>query len=92
MADGLLSTKLLRHSASDDGQGDADVLPRRRADGFIVGPPLWGITTPWSLRFFFTTVEGLETVHVYLWVMKEICWATNQFELAMVFGGLALAW
>jgi len=75
---------------------EALVKPRWRADSgerLQRAGPLLGITTPWSLAFFFTTIDGLETMHIYLWVRtrtKQLVLVAGDGGVALVFVGLSM--
>jgi hypothetical protein len=45
-----------------------------------------------TLRLRHARSVSLECIHIFLWVAKDLCWMLDIFEMAVVFGSLALAW
>jgi hypothetical protein len=49
--------------------------------------------TPVKVHSLFASGSfSLECIHIFLWVAKDLCWMLDIFEMAVVFGSLALAW
>ncbi len=49
------------------------------------------ISGAWTWDYYFT-VRGAENFHIYLWIAKDLAWASDLYWPAMIFGSLALAW
>jgi hypothetical protein len=52
---------------------------------------IFGIDTALNLRFFFTR-RGVEYLHMYFWIVKDIAWTQNMYTLAITVGLLAVLW
>lgn len=38
------------------------------------------------------SIRGLDNVHIYMWILKDYSWSTDNKEMAIGFGSLALGW
>ena len=51
----------------------------------------FSIEVPWSPQIYLTA-RGAENMHIYLWILKDLCWTQNFGTPSIVFGSLALVW
>lgn len=47
---------------------------------------------PFHITRLISTVRGAENFHIYLWIAKDIGWAQDWRDWALVFGSLAVIW
>ena len=44
-------------------------------------------------KFWFSaTARGLDNVHIYLWILKDLSWTLDNFWMSAICGSLAIAW
>ncbi len=43
-------------------------------------------------NFFLFSIRGWDNFHIYLWIMKDYAWASQNDSLALIFGVSALSW
>jgi hypothetical protein len=41
---------------------------------------------------YFLTVRGQDCFHIYLWIMKDLCWVQSWYWPALIFGSATLFW
>jgi uncharacterized membrane protein YiaA len=46
---------------------------------------------PWSPRWYYS-VRGQESMHIYLWIAKDLSWVQAYYYAGMIFGTLSVAW
>lgn len=45
----------------------------------------------WTLSYYFST-RGQESSHIYLWLLKDLCWVQAWYITGIVIGSIAVAW
>ena len=44
-------------------------------------------------KFWFSaSARGLDNVHIYMWLLKDLSWTLDSFWMSAIFGSLAIAW
>jgi uncharacterized membrane protein YiaA len=46
---------------------------------------------PWSPHWY-VSVRGQESMHIYLWIAKDLSWVQAYYYAGMIFGTLSVAW
>ena len=96
LSDAVKAPLLSTSTMSQKDATDSDVPSSKN------GPPLrresdkgiaWLHSPTFSLSInYFFSVRGGESIHLYLWIMKDLSWTQEWFYQAWVFGTLALVW
>ena len=71
----------------------ASTISRAQVDDHVkqVNYPFY-ISERFRASSFILTRQGSENFHVYLWILKDLCWTQGLRHLSVLFGALALMW
>ena len=66
---------------------DLPLVPQQHEWCWLVGPE----RGDWDIGWYFT-VRGAESLHLYLWVLKDLSWTQDWLVTGYIFGILATLW